>query len=389
MNIKANIWKLYAERSLASSWFITPVLVAFYLANGISHADVFLLQAIFAAVIVVLEIPSGYFSDAVGRRTSLITGAFFLPLSIVFYLIADSFWWFALAEVCMAIGFSIRSGTDSAMLYDTLNELNDEGSYKQKEGTAHLIERLTDSVARISGGFLSTIGTLIPFYVNLVSQLLLIPLAFSIKEPKRKSAVGTTFMIHVLNVKNAMIFCWQHKTLRYAVLYSAAITGINLMGYWAYFLYYNELGISLAIVGIITAITSVFSGFGGKLAYVIEEKFGTKIALCIPLLTVANYFMIANFQSLWILPFIFMTAGLWGYSIPLLRHIMHSCTEDHIRATVLSTSSMIGRVFYIALAGTVGFLVEATSVQTGYYILSAVFAISCSFFAFKLIQQRK
>ena len=42
---------------------IMPVIVPFFRAHGLSMADVYRLQTIFAVAIVVLEVPSGYVSD--------------------------------------------------------------------------------------------------------------------------------------------------------------------------------------------------------------------------------------------------------------------------------------------------------------------------------------
>ncbi|RME62044.1 MAG: MFS transporter, partial [Candidatus Dadabacteria bacterium] len=52
-----------------------PVIVLFFKENGLSMKDVFILQALFSVAVVIFEIPSGYFSDVVGRRTTLIVGS--------------------------------------------------------------------------------------------------------------------------------------------------------------------------------------------------------------------------------------------------------------------------------------------------------------------------
>ena len=70
-----NIIRLYIIK--AAKWFmlIMPIVVLFYQENGLGMQEVFTLQAIYSIAIVVLEIPSGYFADALGRKKTLIIGS--------------------------------------------------------------------------------------------------------------------------------------------------------------------------------------------------------------------------------------------------------------------------------------------------------------------------
>ena len=45
---------------------------------------------------------------------------------------------FIIAEILLGIGGSLISGTDSAMLYDTLIELNDSNEYSKIEGKSFI-----------------------------------------------------------------------------------------------------------------------------------------------------------------------------------------------------------------------------------------------------------
>ena len=49
-----------------------PIVVPFYESNGLSMKDIMILQAVYSIAIVVLEIPSGYLADVIGRRKTLI-----------------------------------------------------------------------------------------------------------------------------------------------------------------------------------------------------------------------------------------------------------------------------------------------------------------------------
>jgi len=67
MSMQNNLYKLYLIK--IAKWFslVMPIVVLFYNDNGLKQYDIFLLQGIYSIAIVLLEIPSGYFADVLGR----------------------------------------------------------------------------------------------------------------------------------------------------------------------------------------------------------------------------------------------------------------------------------------------------------------------------------
>ena len=113
------------NRTLAFGFFqvflvIMPVVVPFFESRGLTmQQQIFLLQALFAVVVLVMEIPSGYAADILGRRVTLLVGSVFIALGHSMLLFADGFAGLALFEVFLGIGSSLVSGTDLAILYDS------------------------------------------------------------------------------------------------------------------------------------------------------------------------------------------------------------------------------------------------------------------------------
>ncbi|RPI41295.1 MAG: MFS transporter, partial [Bacteroidetes bacterium] len=93
-----------------------PIVVPFYESNGLSMTDIMILQAVYSVAIVILEIPSGYLADVIGRRKTLIMGSVFGTLGFMTYSLSHGFTGFLVAEVILGIGQSCISGADSAML---------------------------------------------------------------------------------------------------------------------------------------------------------------------------------------------------------------------------------------------------------------------------------
>ncbi len=93
-----------------------PIVVPFYESNGLSMKDIMILQAVYSIAIVVLEMPSGYLADVIGRRKTLIIGAVFGIFGFATYSFSYGFLGFLIAEIILGIGQSCISGADSAML---------------------------------------------------------------------------------------------------------------------------------------------------------------------------------------------------------------------------------------------------------------------------------
>ena len=122
-NVEANIPKMFILQALRWFLLILPTIVLFFQANGLSLTEVFVLQSFFSVSIVILEVPTGYFADVFGRKLSLVAGNGLAFLGLLVYCFAHEFWGFLAAELVLGLGASFTSGSDSALLYDSLLEL--------------------------------------------------------------------------------------------------------------------------------------------------------------------------------------------------------------------------------------------------------------------------
>ena len=73
----------------------------------------------------------GRVSDRVGRRKTLVLASLCIFLGTLTYSQSHNFWQFLVAEVFFAAGLSSMSGTDSALIYDSLKQLGREDEYQK------------------------------------------------------------------------------------------------------------------------------------------------------------------------------------------------------------------------------------------------------------------
>ena len=189
-SLGANITKLYLIK--IAKWFMLfmPIIVLFYQENGLTMQDVFILQGVYSVAIVVLEIPSGYLADALGRKTTMIIGTTLGCAGFAIYSVSFGFWGFLLAEMTMGIGQSLISGADSAMLYDSLQAMGRRDQYLRLEGRMVSVGNFAEATAGILGGLLAEISLRTPFIAQTGVSFIGIPAAILLVEPFRQEKIS-------------------------------------------------------------------------------------------------------------------------------------------------------------------------------------------------------
>ena len=117
----SNLWKLQGIRLLFWMHFFSAVLVPFYTDwGGLSLAQVLYLNAWFFLCNFLFEVPTGSVADFLGRKASLALGSAVGIGAALLYVSRPSFLVFMAAEVLFAISYTLHSGADEALAYDSL-----------------------------------------------------------------------------------------------------------------------------------------------------------------------------------------------------------------------------------------------------------------------------
>lgn len=371
-----NLWKIIALKFLGDFLPIAPVLILYYTANGLNPTQIFTIQAAFHLAVLLLEVPSGYLADVVGRKKTLVFGAIFFPLGLALYAVGRSFAAFICAEAVLAVSVSMRSGCDSAMLFDSLRLLKREGEYKRFEGRCALFARTGTAVSSLAGGLLATVFLRLPFLVNVASALFMPALAISLVEPEREPRRSKNPMLDILRICR---YCLRQPHIRPVILFCGMLMASQLTALWAYFLLYRELGIGVGWFGVLFAVFQLAGALGGSRAHAFSERFGAKASLFLVQLSPVFYVLLGLFPSIWLLPLISANAFLWNLAYPVLLERLNLAVGSDVRATVLSLAGMAGSVTFIVVSPLFGRLVDAVSLSAAFIALGAFFLVAGAF----------
>lgn len=367
--LESNIWKFYVFQIFRNLAFFLPIIVLFWQQNGLNMTEIMLLQSVFAISIVLLEVPTGYFADIFGRKKSLVYSGFFLFFSAVAYSVGMNFYQFLIAEVLWAFGISLISGSDSALIYDTLKDLKREDEYKRIWGHSVFLLLTAIAVANILGGFIGKMDFRWTFYAMLPFLALLIPLSLSMHEPKRHKLIFQRGYLWELFriIKHSLL---QNKKLRWLILYAGIAYAFNQSALWFYQPYFSLSGLDIVYFGFIFASFQIVAAITSKYSYKIEEKLGEKYSLILLIVLIGtSYLLMSNFVYLFSFTFAFLQQFVRGFSKVVITDYINRLTKSEIRATILSAKNMIGQLIYAIIIPIAGWIADVYSLLQALTVL--------------------
>jgi MFS family permease len=365
------MYRLFAYKFLADFWVIVPILIPFYKAHGMSATQILTIQAAYSLSQMLFEIPSGYLSDCIGRRRTLIAAASLLFAGVCIYSFSGDFWMFIAAETVLGIAGALKSGTDSALLYDTLKMSNDEHRYTRFEGRAEFWCRTGTAISSIAGGILGALVTLrLPFYINAATALAMVAIAITLREPHREKRPEGNALLNIVAISRGSI---TNLPLLAIMLLSGIIVSTGVTAIWGYFMFYGNTGLPLYWYGVIFAVMQMTSAFGARHSHDIAGQ--TSPHATFGLFALIGLLFGAFFltESRWLIALVFAHAIIWGISTPLLLDRINILTTSDIRATTLSVGSMIGRIMTIVGGPLFGWIVDHYSLQTAFGVMGVVY----------------
>ncbi|MBT8231638.1 MAG: MFS transporter [Bacteroidia bacterium] len=325
-----------------------------YFSQVIPLNQVLILEALYYISVVVLEIPSGYFSDVIGRRTTLIISSLSFTISyLIFGFIDPTFISLLVAQIFLACGMSFLSGTDTSFYYETLKELNLTDQYVNYAAKVESQKQIASAVAVLSGGLAGY------FHLNwayILSFIFVIPtlfLTFKFKEPlaSDKANQKLQFFSQIKALGNEL----KQRELRWLLMFSLFLFILAHIPYEFYQPYLqlletNDLsfGFNAAIFsGIIFAITRLIGGYAAHKSPAWLNRYGLKklcfIALGLQLIIISLMGFILHIGIVLIV--LLRSFSMSLVAAPINAEIAPRVKESN-RASYFSFQSLLSRLSY-------------------------------------------
>jgi MFS family permease len=323
-----------------------------YFASVLPGAQALLLEALYFGGVVLLEVPSGYLSDRFGRRPTLILAMLASATGCLLFVCTSSFASFAVAQLCFAAGMAFNSGTDSALLYDSLATLDRGGEVAVREGEAQRLAFATLALASFTGGLLAGVDLRLAYGLSGLGALAGLGVALRFQEPPRTGPPAAEPVQQLRDCVGQL----KHPVLGWTFLYAVGMTVFDHVPYELFQPYLellfarHDLGgyaVTPPISGTLVAVMMlVASWFSGQAVWV-GRRLGLIQAL---VLTVALQGIVITVMAIWLHP---LVAALMIFRNvpaalrrPLLAGAIQPRLRSGLRATYFSMQSLAGRLAF-------------------------------------------
>ena len=310
--------------------------------------------------VVILEVPTGYFSDLVGRRLTLVVGAAALIIACLLYLYGDSFMILALGQVGFAAHMSFISGTNTVFHYESLLAANKHTEYGDREASVNKYGSIAGGTAALIGGYLATSNLTLAYVISLAAGVIAMIIAIGFIEPPVSSDEGAQTKPLLSQLKATLSFL-KLRPLGWLAAYFIIFYCIPHVPYEFYQPYIQILSdqdliycFSVPLVsGIIYATARYVSAIGAGYSMIWSRKLGIYNFLSISIITITGVVVVmSSMLHVIALGFVLLRSTPWMAIKAPINEIITPRIDAGQRATYHSVLSLLCRLsFFIVLFG--------------------------------------
>ena len=376
--------------------FFEPFLILFFLEKGLTFLQIGTLYAIREIAINILEIPTGFIADAMGRRRTMAASFLFYITSFVIFYWSNTYSFFIIAMIFFAIGEAFRSGVHKAMIFEYL-KLNGWSNQKvYYYGHTRSWSQMGSAISALLAAFivfyngeyqsvflLSTIPYVLDLFLILSYPKVLDGEIKSFKKGELKSQFRELWQSFYQAFKTPIIL----KTVNNLSLYSGFYKAIKdylqpVLQTFALglpvFLFLEDKERTAIVIGVVYFIIFMLNSIASRNSGEVSEKFkNLRIPLNISLLIGLGFGVLSGLFFHWSLTIISIILFLFIFILENVRKPMGVAyfadrIDSKILASGLSAQSQTKTIWASILAILLGFFIDQFGVGIGLAISSGV-----------------
>ncbi|MEP4195138.1 MAG: MFS transporter [Aliishimia sp.] len=327
-----------------ATWFL-------YFQNELSAAEAILLYAVFDISATILEVPSGYMSDRLGRRMTLMCASVISLIGLILLGVGSSFLVFALAQFCLGAGMAFISGTNTALLYESLDATRNTSEMEAHSLRAWRYGFVAFAVSAVSGGVMALWWAALPFFGSAIAYVALIWIAMRFIEPPH--ALGAKSELQRLRDLSAhfrepvLLWLFALSVLMYGYSHIPFVFGQPFI---SEALSAANLSIEAPLVsGVVTALMMCVSLLASLIAPGLKSRIGLGGLVLIAFAMQAGLALVLALSgSVIAIGFLLLRMVPDAFSTPFIVARIQPLLGDDSRATFMSVKSLCGRIVFAA-----------------------------------------
>ncbi|PIN99999.1 hypothetical protein COT72_04150 [archaeon CG10_big_fil_rev_8_21_14_0_10_43_11] len=347
-------------------------IVVFLQDNGLSVAQIFILQAIGPLVILLSELPTGVFADVSGRKKSIVVACVLFGLASFLTIFSHSFFSFLFVLSLAAFGSTFYSGSGDALMYDSLREERRTRFAKLAFSNNALFRLIGLGSAVILGAFIASINYRLNFALMSVISLIALFVALKFKEPESTARIkAKTVWKETINAITLMLHVRPYVILMLAL---AVLSNISLVILIYIQFYLAGFGVNLFLFGFVYAALAIMQGVGVKVGSFIETFLKPKyFSILVMILYAASLGLLGISDSL---VFFLVNAHLFMFVSGLFGAVFADYQNRFVpsmtRATIGSFSAIVNSFIFVLIIIPVGLASELFGLGAGVLLVALI-----------------
>lgn len=374
-----NVRSFTLFRMFFNARFYYPVYALLFLNYGLTLEQFGILNGIWAATIVLLEVPSGALADTLGRRKLLIVGGVCMVLEMAVLLAAPigggglMFSLFVLNRILSGAAEAAASGADEALAYDSLKAAGQESQWGQvlervqRDTSLAFFFAMTIGAAVYDAEMINVVLTYfgssnlveqgqlvkVPIFLSFLSALVVLAMACRMKEAPLETS---------LSVRETLAKSWRQSiaATRWVWLtafpFGVILAAMVLDSVIRQFLtlaseYWSVIELPIASYGLIGSGMALMGVFVPRVARLLADRYTPlKNFLFVSGGVLVGLFGLSLAIPYWgILPTVLLYAGIQMTGYFVSRYLNEAAPSEQ-RATVLSFRGLSTNFIYGAVS---------------------------------------
>lgn len=376
MSVWGNVRRLSWFNFLSDFRPYVPIAILYFTQVSGSFA---LGMSVFSVIMLsgaLFEVPTGVFSDRIGRRRTVIAGAISSVVAILCFAFAATagYGLLVIGAIFEGLARAFFSGNNHALLYDTLAQSGKVDEYPAYSGRASSMFEAALAISAVIGSLAALISLNAVVWISVIPRLIALIVSWGFVEPSVHSAAhsGNVFA----HLRTAAVHIWANPTLRLLTAGTALTHAVGESAYQFRAAFIQTLWPTWAI-GIMYMLTNVTAAISFYFSGALIGRFG-EFRLLMTGISLSGVINIGSLVFAGVLSPLIMSSNsiFFGVNTVAVNSLMQREFTDQQRATMGSLTALTTSFVFALFAPILGALADRIGVIGALVIAEAIAMLS-------------
>ena len=352
--------------------------------HGLSFTEIGLMEVGFGIATILAEVPTGAIADRFGRRVALGIGTLGFAAATVLFATLN-FPGLIVGHLFMAVTRTLMSGSDEALLFDSLRQLKRSDEYERHAGRASAVATASLLAATIlAGPLVSVLDFRTVIVISAAGMALAGLIALALREPPRRESdfedtrgqppVQRSGVAVFHEMRSGMRIALRSRPVLLAILFGGILLAtLDLPDFFIQpFIRSHGIDPAHALGDGLTYSALILPSFfglmlGAIIAAPLAQRLGERRALpAVMILGIGVFIPLLALDHLALVASLALLAAATAATHPIAGGYINRRIPSDQRATVLSIFSLITAVMITIVIGSASTLVDAFDFRAGF-----------------------